>query len=223
MKHKKILIIAAHQDDETIGCGASIRKWADAGATISVLFMTDGATGFAQGTSGKDIVDTRMKEAKEACSHLRVTRVSTLGIACQQVTNDQATFHRVIETIRYIRPNLIITHTSTCKHRDHKATAEIVLEATWKAQEDILEDLGPVHHVKELWGFEILDLLPDVDFVVDVTDVYDSKIAAMQQYGSQEAIVGETSRTLMCRSRVRGNLVGVEHAEVFTNLMPTLR
>ena len=44
-QHKNILIFAAHQDDETIGCGASIKKWTDAGSDVEVVFMTDGATG----------------------------------------------------------------------------------------------------------------------------------------------------------------------------------
>ena len=40
--NKKVLIILAHQDDETIGCGGSIKKWSSNGATVEVCFMTDG-------------------------------------------------------------------------------------------------------------------------------------------------------------------------------------
>ena len=63
----KILVFAAHQDDETIGCGGTIRKWSSNGSIVDVVFMTDGGTGVDQsGRFDSDIVSTRRKEAEQA-------------------------------------------------------------------------------------------------------------------------------------------------------------
>ena len=42
MTNKSIAVIAAHPDDEILGCGGTIAKWARKGASINILLMTDG-------------------------------------------------------------------------------------------------------------------------------------------------------------------------------------
>ena len=54
LRNKKVLVFVAHQDDETIGCGGTIAKWSNQGAEVHVCFMTDGATGFEQGSGLQD-------------------------------------------------------------------------------------------------------------------------------------------------------------------------
>ena len=98
--NKKILVILAHQDDETIGCGGSIKKWSSQGADIEVCFMTNGSTGVEQGKDSANIVEDRMLEAREAAAILGVKKLSCLGLPCQQIVNKKANFHKVIKKIR---------------------------------------------------------------------------------------------------------------------------
>ena len=44
MNNKKILVIAAHPDDELIGCGGSIIKFLKAGSAVRILFLAEGVT-----------------------------------------------------------------------------------------------------------------------------------------------------------------------------------
>ena len=39
---KSVLVVAAHADDEVLGCGATIKKHVDSGDQVTVIFMTDG-------------------------------------------------------------------------------------------------------------------------------------------------------------------------------------
>ena len=71
----KVLVFAAHQDDETIGCGGTIKKWTSQGSEVHVCYMTDGSTGVEQGTDGQAIVATRMREAQEAASILGIKKI----------------------------------------------------------------------------------------------------------------------------------------------------
>ena len=218
LENKTILIFAAHQDDETIGCGGSIRKWAFAGCDTHVCFMTDGSTGVEQGKEVKDIVDTRMLEAKRAANILGVTTVQSLSLECQKISNKKANFHKVIKVIRQVKPSIVITHNQMCKHRDHKRTSALVEEACWKAQENILEDLGPVHTIDDLWTFEILDPHPNPDIVVDITDTYEWKEAAMEEYFSQHGILNDIMGYIDGISKVRGYAIGVQRGEAFTRI-----
>ena len=220
IKGKKVLVFVAHQDDETIGCGGTIAKWSRLGAEVHVCFMTDGATGFEQGSGLKgDISSIRMKEATYACHILGVKGVCTLGLPCQEVKNDKETFHKVIQKIRQYRPNVVITHSDICKHRDHRITSSIVEESCWKSTENILEELGPPHEVDLVLQCEVLDPFENPDFVVDISKEYITKREAMNAYTSQRGVIPGIEQYLNGISLVRGYSVGPnKRAEAFKRL-----
>ena len=111
---KRVLVFAAHQDDETIGCGGTIRKWADLGSEIHVCFVTNGATGIEQGTNPDNIIETRMDEAALAANVLSIHKLYTFDLECQKVSNKKTNFHKFIEKIREVKPDLVITHNQLC-------------------------------------------------------------------------------------------------------------
>tara|TARA_Y100001970_G_scaffold264122_1_gene350399 strand:+ start:1666 stop:2349 length:684 start_codon:yes stop_codon:yes gene_type:complete len=218
---KKVLIFAAHQDDETIGCGGTIKLMSNSGSKVHICFMTNGETGIEQNSDGSNITQTRMKEAKLAGKVLGAFEVSSFDIACQQLSNDITTFHKVIKKIRTVKPELVITHSNICKHRDHKITTDIVQEACWKASENILDQLGKVHTVSDLWSFEILDLHQNPDFVINISETYKSKIEAMNVYLSQTGILNDITSFIDGLSKVRGYSINVNRGEAFTRLSRT--
>jgi len=218
---KKVLIFAAHQDDETIGCGGTIKKWSDAGSEIHVCFMTDGGTGIDpehDPYTRHNIKTIRMKEASLAAKVLGIHRIHEFRVKCQTLRNGQLIFHKCISLIRKVKPDLVVTHDKVCKHRDHKATSEIVVEACWKASERLSSELGEVHAVDAVWSFEILDPHPNPDFVVDITDTYGYKMKAMAIYFSQHGILSGIMDYIDGLAKVRGHSVGVKYGEAFTRL-----
>ncbi len=211
-------MFAAHQDDETIGCGGTLNKWSLAGSEVHVSFMTDGATGVEQGTSGASIIKTRMSEATRAAKILGISQIDCLDLECQNIRNDRDTFHKVIKKIREVKPDLVITHNSVCKHRDHKLTSTIVEEACWKATENILEELGKTHTIKDLWSFEILDPHTSPDIVVDTSLYHEKKIEAMNVYVSQTGLLNDIYSYLDGITKVRGYSIGAQRGEAFTRI-----
>ena len=214
----RVLVFAAHQDDETIGCGGTISKWSSMGSKVHVCFMTDGSTGVEQNSDGSNIVLTRMKEAQAAADILGVHEISSLSLECQNISDDRQTFHKVIEKIRLIKPELVITHNNICKHRDHKLTSKIVEEACWKASENILEELGETHNISDLWSFEILDPHANPSIVVDTTRFHKQKIAAMNIYVSQVGILNNIYDFLDGLTKVRGYSIGTKRGEAYTRI-----
>ena len=94
----------------------------------------------------------------------------------------------------------------------------MVEEACWKSNENILEELGAPHEVKDLWSYEILDIHPNPDIVVDITDTYEHKVKAMEIYFSQHGILCGIMDHIEGLAKVRGHSVGVKYGEAFTKL-----
>tara|TARA_R110000824_G_scaffold163711_1_gene339460 strand:- start:644 stop:1342 length:699 start_codon:yes stop_codon:yes gene_type:complete len=220
----KVLVVVAHQDDETIGCGGTIKKWSDSGSDVHVVFVTNGSTGVSQEGktfNEKNIEPTRMQEAKAAAGILGVKSVSTLDVDCQCVSNSQELFHRIVSEIRKVKPNIVITHHHDDKHRDHKNVSTIVKEACWKANENIHKELGAPHEIDDLWAAEVVDVLPEVDFVVDISETYEYKVEAMNIYLSQHNVVAGIFDNISGLSKIRGYSIGKKRGEAFKRISNT--
>ena len=104
----------------------------------------------------------------------------------------QDLFHTLIKKIRLFKPEIILTHSSIDKHRDHKAVSRLVKEASWKSKEDIHSELGETFQVGDVWGIEITDLHEKIDFIVSLSnESYNAKIKAFSKYTSQEKLLRE--------------------------------
>jgi len=219
----KIMVIVAHQDDETIGCGGTLHKWASLGSNVDITFVTDGKTGIDQRDlfDSNSIKSVRMQEAAKASEILiGVNNIYTMGEECQQVSYDsQQIFHKIISRIRKCKPSIILTHSPQDKHRDHIAISRLVIEAAWKANENIHSELGPMHRVDDVWGIEILDLHDSPDFVVELSDKdYRAKVDAMDVYLSQEQVVSGIGRSIEGLAMVRGYEIGCDYGEAFKRI-----
>ena len=70
-----ILIIAAHPDDEVLGCGGTIAKLSNEGATINVAFLADGVTSRENNIDHMAELALRKSAARNACNILGVKEV----------------------------------------------------------------------------------------------------------------------------------------------------
>ena len=71
-KVKKLIVFASHPDDETIGCGGTIKKLSQNGCEVIVVFATSGNTGIDQKRNyEKNIESLRLQEADKAAKKVR--------------------------------------------------------------------------------------------------------------------------------------------------------
>lgn len=215
----RVLVFAAHQDDETIGCGGTIAKWAESGSYITVVFATDGSTGIDQsGKYSKGIVDSRNNEAARATDILGVSNVINLWNKSQELNNDKKNFRDFISIIRAEQPDIILAHSSQDKHRDHRCVNALAREAAWKASEDIAPELGGKHRTPFVWGFEVLDPHAKCDYVVDTSKTHWIKMKAMKEYESQENIISGITQHLDGLAMIRGHSIDRNFGEGYTNI-----
>jgi len=144
MKNKKILIIAAHPDDEILGCGGTISKLKNENC-IEVLFMTNGVS--SRKKNKKQIL-RRKKAYLNLFKHLSLPVPKNFNLPDNEM--DKIPLLKIVkkieQKIRSYRPDTIITHYSHCLNIDHKITYEAVITAC-----------RPVNElsVKKILSFEI--------------------------------------------------------------------
>ena len=124
---KNILIVAAHADDEVLGCGGTIAYYVKKDYDVYVVYMSDGVS------SRKDFSNTLLEERKnaalQACKILGIKKNFFLDFPDNKL--DSLCLLNVIQPlekiINEIKPNIIFTHHCSDLNIDHKITHQAVI------------------------------------------------------------------------------------------------
>lgn len=130
---KNILVIVAHPDDEVLGCGGTIAKYAREGHIVHVAFLADGVSSrnHENPTLYKSELESRRKAASAACSALGVTSISFGDLPDNQLdTVPQLKIAKIVEGILLEhKPEVLITHHSGDLNIDHRCVHRAVAVA----------------------------------------------------------------------------------------------
>lgn len=121
----RVMVLAPHPDDETLGCGATIARLAANGAHVVVVFVSDGGMGDPQGYCGGDVVRTRKAEAERATSALGVAEVRFLDFPDGELVADAALEHAIARAWAEIAPDWVFTTATVDAHRDHMVVGQL--------------------------------------------------------------------------------------------------
>jgi N-acetylglucosamine malate deacetylase 1 len=193
-----VLVVAAHPDDETIGCGGALARHAERGDAVVVVVATSGeATTGGSGPAGP----VRESECRAACA--------ALGLAVDPLflrLPDGRLGEHVDALAAALRTHgqgasSVYVPSSLDPHRDHRAANLAVTRAGLTA---------------DVYGYEVWAAGP-VDVLLDVTGVYGRKEAALRCYATALASVDyvRACRGLGAYRSVAGGLGGRGYAEGF--------
>ncbi|MHB9130708.1 MAG: PIG-L deacetylase family protein [Armatimonadota bacterium] len=207
-----VLVFSAHADDEVIGIAGTLCKLADAGAHIRLVIFSEGAEGYTTLDEEQTIVATRDRETRQVCEILGIREYINLHGLDWNLKVDNAAYHAVMTQIREFQPELIFSH-SYADYSDHKVTHDVVTEGWFHAGIPCAMQTGPVWPAPPLYEFEVLQPLANPTHIVDITDTYTAKVAAMACYGSQLELVGGIFQLMEGRALERGYLIGARYGE----------
>jgi LmbE family N-acetylglucosaminyl deacetylase len=169
-----VLAVGAHPDDIEFGCGATLAKWASAGAELHHLILTDGA----KGTMDPDhdpmsLVAQRQEEQRAAAQILGGGHVAFLGWPDGELRNGIREQWEVCRWIRELRPDVVLGHDPWRPYQldpDHRHGGFITVDALMAARLPkffaeqglavhrpdalLLWDAGEPNHVEDVTGFE---------------------------------------------------------------------
>ncbi len=221
-----ILAIAAHPDDIELGCAGTLLVHKRNGQQVGLIDLTRGEMG-TRGTA-----DLRDQEATAAAEVIDADVRENLSLPDTFFENDKESKLKVATKIRAYQPEWVITNAEQDRHPDHGRAAQLVEEAVfWSGLKriDLTDERGqqlqPWRPKRVIHMIQSTSLTPH--FYVDISDVYEQKMAAIRAYRSQfydpdsqepETYISTPHFMTMLESRAReyGERIGVQYAEGFT-------
>ncbi len=175
-----LLAIAAHPDDAELTCGGTLAKAARQGYRTGIIDLTGGESG----THGSR--DTRGREADEAAKILGVTVRLNAGLPDAGLHNTGETRRAVVELIRRLKPRVVILPYAIGRHPDHRIASELCRDASYLAGLARYPAEGDPHRPeKVLYTLAFREDAVKPTFVVDISDTFAAKMAAIRCYASQ--------------------------------------
>ncbi|MAV76771.1 MAG: GlcNAc-PI de-N-acetylase [Candidatus Marinimicrobia bacterium] len=219
---KRILIIAAHPDDDILGCGGTLSKMKK-NNLIKVLFIGEGTScRFANLKINKKLIkkeiEIRERNAKQALKSLGIKHYEFTNFPCGRLdTVPIIEINKKIENqVSSFRPNIIYTHSENDCNNDHR----IVFRSTMMATRPTSK-----HTVDEIFSFEILsssewnftkEFSPNYFEILNKKNI-EAKWKALSFYKSetQKYPLPRSKQGIYNLAKVRGSQAGVEFAEAF--------
>jgi N-acetylglucosamine malate deacetylase 1 len=213
LKGKRVLVVTAHPDDETLGCGGTIRLMARRDAEVSIISCF---TGFERlGRNGQDF-----SALARAAKHLGVpsSRVRSLEYRCYDYGFPQFEFNRSLGmAVRDFAPHMVLTHYCDDLNTDHQLVARAVTV-----------ECRPTTGVRRLLMFETISsteynfgifgkkFSPDTYVSLSRSDL-DAKKRALAEYGEEVRKFPHprSPEGMENQARYHGKLCNVELAEAF--------
>ena len=219
-----VLVVAAHPDDEVLGCGGTIAQHSNSGDHVQVLIVSEGSTSRQQTRDPAQMVHELSvlgEAAQVAGSILGAAGVELLGFPDNRLDSlDRLDLIKVIEErVERHQPEIVYVHHAGDLNVDHRRLHESVMTACRPT---------PGHVVKRLLSFEVASstefqspgssaLTFQPNWFVDISDLWERKRNALAAY-SMEMRDWPHARSLDAvehLARWRGAQVGVEAAEAF--------
>lgn len=215
--NKCVLVVAAHADDEVLGCGGSIARHAAAGDQVHVIFVADGVT--SRPVAEEEELARRQRATEVAGKLLGISSSYFLGLPDNRL--DSVPLLDIVQPLEALigelAPEIVYTHHYGDLNLDHRLTHQAVMTAC-RPQ--------PRATVREILTFEVMSstewnstghtpFLPNL--FVDIGEHLEFKMRALEAY-ELEMRASPHSRSLVhlrCLARHRGNSIGVEAAEAF--------
>ncbi|MBY6070788.1 PIG-L family deacetylase [Marinobacter salsuginis] len=213
--NKTVLVVAAHTDDEALGCGGTIARHVAEGDTVYAVFLADGVTSRPDATSEE--LGQRNAAAEKAHKILGITRVYMLGFPDNRM--DRVPLLDIVQNLEAVvgevKPEVVYTHHYGDLNIDHRITHQAALTACRPV---------PGSSIKEIYAFEVLSatewnnpslnpFMPNA--FVDISEHLEKKMEALAAYGL-EMREAPHSRSLINARRfaeLRGSSIGVGAAE----------
>lgn len=213
----RVLAIAPHPDDETIGCGGTLGRLAAAGSHIEVVLVTDGGATLTSARATSAVRSRRRTEAIAACGILGLDAPRCLGLPDGGLTAHLPELeHALHDAIDETRPDLVLAPWLLDAHPDHRAVSHALAGVVARGQVRSAASDATAGEAPQLWGYEAHTpiLLPDQ--VVDITGVLDRKQAALEAHVTAGLAFELTTTLALNRWRSLVTRAGVGAAEAFT-------
>jgi bacillithiol biosynthesis deacetylase BshB1 len=230
MSKLDVLAIGAHPDDVELGCGGTLALLARQGRRVGILHLTRGERG-TRGTAAE-----REDEAQRAAAALGAVELTFLDCGDGSLRTGEAEEDALIGVLRSFQPDLVLGPTPRDRHPDHGRAHALVEAACFYAG---LTNRAPERGApfRPAATFSYMQHDPfEPSFIVDVTAVWETKLASLAAYRSQLYQAGQEEKetgapvtkvstrefrlAVEGRARHFGEMINAELGEPFWHRIP---
>ena len=228
VSRRSVLVIAAHPDDEVLGCAGTIARHTNAGDDVHIALLTDGVSSRGVEQAHEEEILRRRASANNAAKILGANPPHFLDFPDQRL--DSLPLIEIVQAIERLAAPLqaetIYTHSVGDLNLDHRLTYAAVLTAFRPM---------PGQSVSAIYGFEVLSSTEwnfgasSVAFqptrFVCISDVLSCKIEALEAYNEEMRKFPHPRSydAVRALAALRGATVGLEAAEAFSVLREVVR
>ncbi|WP_417734468.1 bacillithiol biosynthesis deacetylase BshB1 [Rosistilla oblonga] len=215
------LVIAPHPDDAELGMGGAIVKMLSEGLKVGVLDLTSGEpTPFGS-------PETRREETAAATKALGLTWRHNAGLPNRSLEPTLAARELIAGIFRLTKPRWLFAPYWEDAHPDHIAATALVEAARFWSKLSKTEMPGEPYHPERIYYYYCvhLKLTPQPDFILDISDQWETKRKSIEAYQSQ-FVVGRDPAPPTFIDRLRdeaaywGKAVGCRYGEPFASREP---
>ncbi|WP_409965451.1 N-acetyl-alpha-D-glucosaminyl L-malate deacetylase 1 [Mycovorax composti] len=221
-----ILAIGVHPDDVELGCAGTIIKEIRNGKKVGIIDLTQGELG-TRGSAA-----TRHAEATAAAQIMGVAVRENLKMRDGFFKNDEEHQLQLIRAIRKYQPDIILGNVRKDRHPDHGRAGDLINDACFLSGLLKIETMDENGKPQQKWRPRyflqyIQDWFYEPDILIDISDVIDKKMKAIEAYTTQfhtptsedgpvtYISTPEFKESLLARMRMLGRRIGVKYAEGF--------
>ncbi|MEW5728901.1 MAG: PIG-L deacetylase family protein [Pseudomonadota bacterium] len=218
-----ILVVAAHPDDEVLGCGATMARHAREGDRVHVLIVAEGATSRADrrdADAASDQLESLRAAARAAARCLGTEEPRFAGLPDNRLdAMDLLDLIKVVErAVADIGPAVVYTHHAGDLNIDHRLVHQAVLTACRPLPGGTVRIIRSFETPSSTeWAGPGADVAFLPNRFVDVSDTLDAKMAALDCYASEMRSFphARSAEAVTALARWRGASAGMAAAEAF--------
>jgi len=214
-----ILVIAAHPDDEVLGCGGTIRRHVEEGERVDILFICDGvgARGYTVESSEGEI---RREAGCKAAEILGAQEPRFLDLPDNQLDTLPllSVVKAIEEVLEELQPHTVYTHHSGDLNIDHSLINRAVLTACRPQPEEFVKNIYAFEVASSTeWSEPAHDAVFTPNHFVDIATCLDAKLGALEAYEFELRPFPHprSKEAVMALAQWRGASAGLEAAEAF--------
>jgi LmbE family N-acetylglucosaminyl deacetylase len=216
---KRVLVFAAHPDDEVLGCGGALAKLIDQGYLARSVFFTNGVSSRKKNTFKKNILERRNNAIKVAkklkCEAPTFYNFPDNALDSIPILN---VIKKIEKEILDYKPNIIFTHYDKDLNVDHQIISKAVTTATRPVSKNYLETLLFFETLSSTeWTNSSIESAFVPNFFIDIENYILTKKNLMKEYKAElrnwphpRSIKG-----IEILANYRGLMCGKKNAEAF--------
>ncbi len=219
---RRVLVIAAHPDDEVLGCGGTIARLAQEGNNVCITIMGEGITSrYPQPEEASStLLENLQSQSREVAKIL-----GAQDIVLHKLPDNRFDTVALLDVVKIVeevvascRPEIVYTHHGGDLNIDHQVINRAVLTATRPMQDQLVREIYAFEVPSSTeWSFHRLGPTFKPNVFEDISGTLDVKIRALSQYQTEVRPFPHPRSLEALRALARrwGSVVGCEAAEAF--------